>query len=42
MNNELCTAILRCTSTLYFPQDAREHLYRTGQVSYADRDFKFV
>lgn len=30
------------SSTLYFPQDAREHLYRTGQVSYADREFKFV
>ncbi|XP_072762465.1 uncharacterized protein Nd-b15 [Anoplolepis gracilipes] len=23
-------------------RDAREHLYRTGQVSYADRQFKFV
>ncbi|CAL1679197.1 unnamed protein product [Lasius platythorax] len=23
-------------------RDAREHLYRTGQVSYADREFKFV
>ncbi|XP_050453723.1 uncharacterized protein LOC126852710 [Cataglyphis hispanica] len=23
-------------------KDAREHLYRTGQVSYRDRDFKFV
>lgn len=42
MKNESRTAILRCTSTLYFPQDAREHLYRTGQVSYADRDYKFL
>ncbi|KAM0729071.1 hypothetical protein ACS0PU_004425 [Formica fusca] len=23
-------------------KDAREHLYRTGQVSYADRDYKFL
>ncbi|GAB1867590.1 NADH dehydrogenase [ubiquinone] 1 beta subcomplex subunit 4 [Camponotus japonicus] len=38
----VAAAIIFTAVLLKKRRDAREHLYRTGQVSYADRPFKFV
>ncbi|XP_029178875.1 uncharacterized protein LOC114946514 [Nylanderia fulva] len=38
----LASSIILTAYFLKKRRDAKEHLYRTGQVSYADREFKFV
>jgi hypothetical protein len=42
-NDQLQTGLCaKWTVFLLFVQDAEEHKYRTGQVAYKDRRFKFI